>query len=129
MKTLLVVFFTLISLNSFAFDLCSLQETSQLDGQVITKRSKNHNRFTFAEKNLIHRTIALQSFYEGVSKPEALELFSDKSTDGEIIYYEVNGYELIFVHYYPGDNEYGAFYYGSKLIARVGDSFISCIGE
>ncbi|HXH74665.1 MAG TPA: hypothetical protein VNJ08_06845 [Bacteriovoracaceae bacterium] len=133
MKTLIAIFTILLTTQAFAFDLCAFQETSELNLEIL-KASQNPKRFTFAEKNLIHRTIALQSMYEGISKAEALVLFKEGSSDGEITYFQMGDKQMILVHYWPGDNEYGAFYQikptgTAKLIARVGDSFISCIEE
>lgn len=130
MKTLIIIFGLLIATQAFCFDLCGYQETSDLKLQQV-KTSRNPKRFTFAEKNLIHRTISLQSFHEGVSRQEALELFAEGSNEGEVAYFEIEGRQLILVHYWPGENEYGAFYELkpkgiSRLMARVEDSFITC---
>jgi hypothetical protein len=133
MKILLLTSMMLLGSQAFAFDPCVYQETSELNLTTL-KLSKNPRRFTFAEKSMIHRTVALQRFHEGVSRGEALETFSEAESDGRIAYYEFEEMKLIFVQYWPDDNEYGAFYkvrpYGGvTLIAIVEDGLISCIEE
>lgn len=133
MKMLFALFLIILSVPSFAFDICSYEETSDIELRA-EKVSKNSKRFTFAEKNLVHRTVSLESHLQGVGRAEAFELFTEESSEGEIKYYSIDGQELIFVHYYPGDNEFGAFYSvrekgAPKLIASVSDSFITCVEE
>lgn len=130
MKILTAIFCLLVTTQAFCFDLCSYQEISDLQLEKF-KISKNPKRFTFAEKNLIHWSISLQSFYEGISRQEALKLFNEGSNEGEVVYFQVEGVQLILVHYWPGDNEYGAFYELrtegiSRLLAKVEDGFITC---
>jgi hypothetical protein len=67
---------------------------------------------------------SLESFgdyYDGRPGPNA----------GEIVYYNIQGKQIVLVHYWPGENEYGAFYQinknaSVKLMATISDSFISC---
>lgn len=131
-----------ITTNAFAVNLCSFQETWEFNEALEAQRikpiriSKNHSRFTFAEKQMIHRTITLQDWLKGTSKEEAMQIFADfyngrqGSNAGEIVYLNVNGKEIAVVHYWPGDNEYGAYYEirngAFRLIATIGDSFITC---
>jgi hypothetical protein len=133
MNNLILILFLFITTKAMAFDLCSYQQTSQIEISR-SKVSKRPSRFTFAEKNLVHRTIALENYNRGISRPEALEIFTEASSEGKIVYFSKNGKDYILVHYWPGDNEYGAFYLVSeksapKLIASIGDSFITCIEE
>lgn len=139
---LLLTLALFITTNAFAVDLCSFEETWQFNEALEAQRikpvriSKNHNRFTFVEKQMIHRTVTLQDWLKGTSKEEALEIFGNfyngkpGSNAGEIVYLNVNGKEIAVVHYWPGDNEYGAYYEirngAFRLIADIGDSFISC---
>lgn len=139
---LLLTLALFITTNAFAVDICSFEETWEvsdaLEAQGIKahKTSKNHKRFTFAEKEMIHLTITLQDWLKGISRGEALETFADiyegkqGSNAGEIKYYRINGKEVALVHYWPGDNEYGAYYElkngAHRLIAEVSDSFITC---
>jgi hypothetical protein len=69
----------------------------------------------------------LQDWLKNLSLAEAIEEFAD----GEVEYYNIEGLKIILIHYWPGDNEYGAYFKinknGSfKLIATVSDSFIEC---
>ncbi|MFA5583593.1 MAG: hypothetical protein WDA09_05200 [Bacteriovoracaceae bacterium] len=144
----LVLISLLFSLSSVAStDFCSYSETYQffdeLESQGIKhiKRARNHKRFTFLEKNLIHLTITLQSWYVGVSREEAILTFSqvDESNQrgpnaGEVLYYQIGNKNFVLVHYWPGDNEYGAFYelkvagsYELKGIIRDGGIYCETI--
>lgn len=123
---------------------CTYNETShfadalQSQGIKHSKRAKNHKRFTFLEKNLIHLTITLQNWYVGVSREEAILTFSQLdeygergSNAGEVLYYQVGSKNFVLVHYWPGDNEYGAFFElkvaGSyELKGRIIDGGIYC---
>lgn len=141
MKLLIALAF-FITTNAFAVEICSFEETWQVDEALETlkikpiKTSKNFKRYTFAEKEMIHLTVTLQDWQRGLSRQEALETFADfwegkpGSNGGEIVYYNINGKTIVLVHYWPGDNEYGAYYElkngAHKLIAEIGDSFISC---
>lgn len=141
MKIILILSF-LISSQVFAADICQFQETWEFtealeaEGIKHSKRSKNHKRFTFVEKEMIHLTITLQDWLKGVSRAEALENFADLfegrigMNAGEILYYSIEGKTYALVHYWPGDNEYGAFYEmknkAYRLIAEINDSFIEC---
>src|SRR5690554_2850821 len=123
MKTLVLMALILSFSAHASVDFCSFEETYQffdeLESQGIkhTKRARNHKRFTFLEKNLIHLTITLQSWYVGVSREEAILTFSHVDeygqrgpNAGEVLYYQLGGKNYVLVHYWPGDNEYGAFY-------------------
>lgn len=149
MKTLaLITFLFSFSLSSLAStDFCSFDESYQyfdeLKSQGIKhiKRTRNHKRFTFLEKNLIHLTITLQSWYVGVSREEAILTFSHVNeygergpNAGEVLYYQIGHKNFVLVHYWPGDNEYGAFYelkvagsYELKGIIRDGGIYCETI--
>lgn len=123
MKSLVLISLLFSSLSFASVEFCSYEETYQffdaLEIQEIkhTKRARNHKRFTFLEKNLIHLTITLQSWYVGVSREEAILTFSQVDeygqrgpNAGEVLYYQFGSKKYVLVHYWPGDNEYGAFY-------------------
>lgn len=122
-----------VTTNVFAFDICKFQETSDMDQELESlgvkpvRIAKNSKKFTSVEKHLVHKTVTQQDYLKGLGLAEAIEEFAD----GEIEYYNFEGQQMILVHYWPGDNEYGAFYKinknGSfKLLANVSDSFIEC---
>ena len=132
-----------IATNAFAHEVCSYEETYEFfdaieaRGLKPIKTSKNHKRFTFVEKQMIHLTVTQQDYLAGSTKEESLEIFGDYyngsqgSNAGLIKYYEVDGQKLAYVHYFPGDNEYGAFFEISnngsfKLFASVNDGGIIC---
>ncbi len=141
MKILLAVAL-FITTNAFAVDLCSFQETSDFNKAIETlkikpvKKSTNPKRFTFIEKQMVHLTITLQGWLSGSTKEESIEIFGDYHggkkgfNAGEILYYEIAGKQIAVVHYWPGENEFGAFFEiknGSyKLLADISDSFITC---
>lgn len=122
-----------VTTNVFAADICKFEETwewkeaVEAEGVKPVRIAKNSKKFTSVEKHLVHKTVTLQEWLKELSLGEAVTEFAD----GEIEYYNFNGQQVILVHYWPGDNEYGAFYKinknGSfKLLANVSDSFIEC---
>lgn len=142
MKFLMSLVF-LISLNARAVDICSFEETSNFTDSLSIQNikpvrvAKNHKKFTSIEKQLIHKMINLDEYRATRTVQESLEEFGDYyegkmgSNAGEVVYYNFEGKQVILVHYWPGDNEVGAFFSinknGSfKLVATVSDSFISC---
>lgn len=143
MKAFLVLAL-LLSTQVFAqVDICSQNETSDLfealkeSGIKPHKISKNHAKFTFSEKQMIHLTITLQDWLKGSSKEEAFDQFADMyqgkigPNAGEIKYFRIGDIEYALVHHWPGDNEVGAIFQikrnnAFKLVAEVGDSFITC---
>jgi hypothetical protein len=143
MKLFLLLLALFVTTQAFGADVCSFTETSDfldtIEAKNIkpSKRSKNHTRFTAQEKELIHQAIKSDRYYANVSIAEALIIFGDYyegqmgSNAGELVYFKVDGKELILVHYWPGDNEYGAFFETvngkTKLKAKITDSFIDCI--
>lgn len=122
-----------ITTNVFAADICNFQETwewheaIEAEGLKAVQTTKNGKKLTSVEKHLVHKTVTLQDYLKDLTKVQAVEEFAD----GEIEYYNFEGTKIILVHYWPGDNEYGAFFKinknGSfKLLATVSDSFIEC---
>jgi hypothetical protein len=145
MKTLILLA-ALFSTQAFAISVCKYDETSDLTEAIAHSRytkteSKNHKKFTKAELKLIHKTISAEDFYAGkkLTEAEALHIFGDYYEDetetgsdaGEIDYYIVGTQQIIIVHYWPGENEYGAIFEikaGKTVhVANIGDSFISCL--
>jgi hypothetical protein len=131
----IILLATLLSTQAFAFDMCSFHSTGHfidvLESKGIShsRVSEDHNRFTFNEKKMIHLTITFQDWLQGASLDEALKVFGENY--GEIIYYKVEGRTIALVHYFPGDNEYGAFYEvrgrgAFKFLAQVQDGDIYC---
>ncbi|WPU65009.1 hypothetical protein [Peredibacter starrii] len=139
MKFLLLVSW-FVSSQVFALDLCQLRDTYEFDQVVQFERlptirtvSKN---FSDLEKRMIHQALKLQPWQRGIRMDESLRAFGDLfdgyrgPNPGEIVYYQVKGQKLALVHYFPGENEYGAFFLvgngTTKMVARVDDSEISC---
>lgn len=135
MKTLLILAM-LLSANAFALHPCDFEMTQdfrealEVSGIKPHKVSKTPSKFRFIEKQMIHLTVSLQDWLSGVGRKEALELFVEDRNDGEILYYHLDGKEVALVHYYPGDNEYGAFVEmkdsAFALLAEIRDSDIYC---
>ncbi len=129
----LALFFTV---NAFAVNPCDFEMTQdfrealQASGIKPHKVSKTFSKFRFNEKQMIHLTVSLQEWLSGIGRQEALELFVEDRNDGEILYYQLDGKEIALIHYYPGDNEYGAFVEmkgnAFTLLAEVRDSDIYC---
>ncbi len=141
MKFLLAVAL-FITTNAFAVDVCSFQETSDFKEAIAarnikpSKKSMNPKRFTFIEKQMVHLTITLEGWLSGSTREEAIEIFGDYQegkkgfNGGEILYFDISGKQIALVHYWPGENEYGAFFElkngAYKLLANVTDSYITC---
>lgn len=127
----------LFATNAFAFEPCSHQDTwgffedLKANSQKASAISKNPKKFRFVEKQMIHLTVTLQDWLNGSSKAEALEIFTEGSSDGEIQYFDFNGRRIALVRYWPGDNEYGAFFEmknsAFQLLAEIRDSDIVCL--
>lgn len=139
---LLFILLMLTSGNAFCMNPCSFLDTPDFFKSLEAKKirpsyvSKNHSRFNFNEKHMIHLTITLQEWFKGISREESLTLFAEtlgKSKNlrrGEIIYYNFPNKKIALVHYWPDSNEYGAFYEiknnSYRLLAQVSESFIYC---
>jgi hypothetical protein len=135
---LFVFLFVFISVQAWAVNVCDFMETSDFRRSHFEIRSSaDHFQFSALEQQLIHEAVNLSSYRGPVSQSEALKIFGDFSSSqlpgynaGEILYFSVRGKELILVHYWPGENEYGAFFElsgtGAKIVATVSDSFIEC---
>lgn len=128
-----------------ALDVCKLEDTVAFDEAVEAKKavliseSDNHKRWTAVEKKMIHATIKSDGYSEKLNQYEALRQFGDYYEDdkepgsnaGEIEYYKIGKVSLALVHYWPGDNEVGAFIEllpngKFKLVATISDQWISC---
>jgi hypothetical protein len=140
-----VFLFILTTTQAFAFNLCKFASTADFQEKVEAKKIKeikrvsNEKKFNAFERDMIFAAIRTDSMYENVSKAKALKIFSDYqskhsgpgSDDGEILYYEVKGQKFQLVHYWPGDNEYGAFVELKpngkiSILASVNDGEIRC---
>ncbi len=136
MKTFLLIVL-LFTTNAFAFEPCSYPDTwsffedLKAQSKTATIISKNPKKFRFIEKQMIHLTVTLQDWLSGSSKAEALEMFTEGSSDGEIQYFDFNGRRIALVRYWPGDNEFGAFFEmknsAFQLLAEIRDSDIVCL--
>ena len=132
MKLITLIFFFIVAQTAFAAQ-CS-PEMQQLQfnhhGYVELRTSNFDTGFSALEKKLIHKVVTIQEYLGANSPEESLEAFGG-SADGEIIYFKVGRKVIAKVHYWPGDNEYGAYVevVGSKILihALIGDSEISCI--
>jgi hypothetical protein len=133
----------LISFNVFAVDICSFEQTWEFSqavedrGQGPVRVSRDHTKFTSVELKLILKTLEQEYGKGKISLARSVELFSDLHEGmpgynaGEVVYYNFEGKQIILIHYWPGDNEYGAIFTinrnGSfKLLAKITDSFIEC---
>lgn len=125
MKYLLFIPLLFLS-NAYAFDVCSFEYTHDFfeyiekQGIKPTRVSKNHKKFTSVEKKMIYKMVTSQSWRRNDTVAEALLEFGDYYNGkegynaGEIQYFTINNIKLVLVHYWPGDNEYGAFFFVNK---------------
>lgn len=123
----------LFSFNAFSFEVCDFRDTTDLfhelkkTGIKPSKVSKNIKRFTFIEKQIIHRTVTQRDWFSGANREEALSIFSEM---GNVRHYTINEKEYALALYYPQGVEYGAFYELKnttfKLVAEIIDGHIIC---
>lgn len=143
MKLFILLFF-FVTTQTFAqsFNICNLQDTGELDDLVDQSHAlirETNDYFSLIEKNMITVTMKLDSWRSVRNQDEAVLMFQDRnhmrerpgSNAGEIQYYSLIGKTYALVHFWPGDNEYGAIFEmvtktKFKLIALIGDGEISC---
>lgn len=139
MKFITFLFF-FIAVNSYASTKCSPEmQALQFNrhGYTELRTSDDHKAWTAIEKKMIHKTVTLQSWLNPMTEAEAVETFGDYyngeqgSNAGEIVYFKVGRKIIAKVHYWPGDNEYGAYVevVGTKVLvhAEIGDGDIYCL--
>ncbi len=142
---LVILLAGLLSAHAFAaFDVCQFEDTVAFQEAVDAKKVKKSKEVNFetgfsaVEKQMIHATITSDSHHTGLSLEAALKEFGDFYVDpskpgtnaGEIVYYNVGAEKFALVHYWPGDNEVGAFVQVTeqtvKILATVSDQWIDC---
>ena len=139
MKLVTLLFFFIVT-NTYAAVTCSPEmQTLQFNshGYVHLRTSDNHDAWTAIEKKMIHKVVTIQDFLSNESQDSAVEIFGDYyngrrgSNAGEIEYFKVGKKIIAKVHYWPGDNEYGAYVevVGSKILilAEICDGDIYCL--
>ena len=139
MKFITLLFFFAV-INSYAATTCSpeMQQLQHNEHGYITLKTRNHETgFSAIERKMIHKVVALQDYLKDVTEQEALDGFNDVYEGeagynaGEIVYFKVGRKMIAKVHYYPGDNEYGAYVevVGSKVLvhAEIIDGEIYCL--
>ena len=139
MKFITLLFF-FISVTTYAGTQCSpeMQALQYNEHGFVTLRTSNdHFNWTAIEKKMIHKAVTLQSYMSEESEEASLEFFGDINgceqgeNAGEIVYFKVGKKIIAKVHYWPGDNEYGAYVevMGSKVhvLAEIHDGDINCL--
>lgn len=132
----------LVTTNAFAFNICDYKDVADLyqdlhQANIRSYKTSSHKTgFTNDEKKLIHATIILQSWQNDSTQTEALNTFLDMwegrvgSLAGSLEYYVIGGQKIVHAQYFPGDNEYGAFWVLNKkspqLLAVIEDSEVYC---
>ena len=134
----------LMASQAFAFDVCSLSDTGALEDAVTANQLKVlHTAEPFGfdqlERSMIFAMISKDDWNEIHSEEEAVLHFEDRNAEeleagtnaGEIIYYAAGSKKIAMVHYYPGDNEYGALFEVKngthQMLATIGDGEINCL--
>ncbi len=132
MKFATLLFFFIVT-NSYAATTCSPEmQALQFNrhGYVEFKTTNFETGFSALEKKMIHKVVTIQEYLTTNSAEQSLKDFGG-SADGEIIYFKVGNKVIAKVHYWPGDNEYGAYVevVGSKILihAEIGDGDINCL--
>lgn len=145
MRFAVLLFLFSMASSLYASEVCRFNTTEEIEDAVAIRQvkkikiSKNHRRFSEIEKELIWRAVSSDQAYRRIGREEALSLFADMAEGrrtpganaGEIIYYQLGSKDIILVHYWPGDNEYGAYFEllpnnKFKMVATVSDSDIAC---
>ena len=132
----------LVTTNAFAINICDYKDVAELyqdmeQANIQSYKSSTHQTgFTNDEKKLIHATIVLQSWRSDYTQTAALNAFLDMwegrvgSLAGSLEYYVIGGQNIVHAQYFPGDNEYGAFWVVNKkapqLLAVIEDGEIYC---
>lgn len=137
---LITLFFFFFVVNSYASTQCSpeMQALQYNERGYVTLKTTNHETgFSAIEKKMIHKVVALQEYLKDVTEQEAMDAFNDVYEGeigynaGEIVHFKVGRKMISKVHYYPGDNEYGAYVevVGSKVLvhAEINDGDIYCL--
>ncbi len=139
MKLVTLLFFFVVASSAFAAQCSQEMQALQFNrhGYVELRTSTNHEAWSTIEKKMIRKVVALQSYLSAVTEAEALDAFGDYyngklgGNAGEITYYKVGNKAIALVHYWPGDNQYGAYVevVGSKILihAEIGDGDIYCL--
>ncbi len=125
--TLAILF---ISTSAFAFNACQFQDTTAFGESKKTEISRTE-KYNPVELQMIVATLKLDYWREVKDAKSALAEFNESTEAGEIIYYSIDGKKIAMIHYYPGENEYGAFFemYPNgkfKLLAKISDGDIDC---
>ncbi len=137
MKLFLFLISGLVSLNALAFNICDYEYTSTVSDAIEakkiikTKTVSEHSAFTNLEKKMILMALKTDSLNSDIDEEEALRLFNDDVDAGEIEYLTADNTKFALVHYWPGENEYGAFIEiknnkSIKVMATITDGFIEC---
>jgi hypothetical protein len=125
--TLIVLF---VSTSAFAFNACQFQDTMAFGESKKIELSRT-DKYNTIEIQMIVATLKLDYWREVKDATSALAEFNESTESGEIIYYSIDGKKIAMVHYYPGENEYGAFFEMNpqgkfKLLAKISDGDIDC---
>ncbi|HXH31128.1 MAG TPA: hypothetical protein VNJ01_09985 [Bacteriovoracaceae bacterium] len=141
----LILFAFFLTAEAMAFDVCKFQDTNEFQGAVEAKKiqkiaeAKNHKAFNPFEKKLIHQTITSDTYFKNATVAQALRVFGDYyensteegSNSGSISYYRAGAKVIVLVHYWPGDNEVGAFLEvfpngKTRVLATISDQWMTC---
>lgn len=134
-----------VSSSAFAgWDVCSLQDSHDIIENHTAVKTTEAGSFTPAEDKIIFDMMktyskgwrSYKNEYEAVFDFEDRDHYNDRdqepgSNAGEIIYYKIENKTIALLHFYPGDNEYGAVYEISaqgkfRSIALINDGEIVC---
>lgn len=117
-------------------DFHEAMENSKVGRQV--GMNADHGNFAPLENTMIYQTVTGQEWQRDLSMEQALGEFADYneyepgpgSMAGEILYYKIKDSRFALVHYWPGENEYGAFFElksgSATMIAEINDGDITC---
>ncbi len=139
MKLVTLLFFFIVT-NTYAATTCSPEMQAlqfNTHGYVQLRTSDNHDAWTDIEKKMIQKVVRIQEYLSNETDSSAVEIFGDYyngrrgSNAGEIEYFKVGRKVIAKVHYWPGDNEFGAYVevVGSKVLihAEISDGDIYCL--
>lgn len=133
---IVLLFFLLISFQLFAQDICRFKDTREfraaINSQEVKLLLKKQNPSTFSSfENKMIFTMMQKTHFEPVTFNEAMELFYEQISDGEIAYYTNGKFKVALVRYWPGDTEVGAFIdptnLNLKVLAIISDGEIYCL--
>jgi hypothetical protein len=141
MKLFLSLLFAFISFQALAVSkVCDQADGSDFRDKLTKSiSSKTGPGFNKVERSMIYKIMTLEAWREVKTEYQAVRQFMDYNdydsnpgtNAGEINYFKLGNKTIALVHFWPGDNEYGALFELSAadkfiLLAYIQDGDLDC---